>query len=260
VHSGELVDNQIHVLAGDIFGASERTGETVALGEVELRAPVVPSKVVAIGWNYVGHADELGVLQPTDPLMFLKAPSAVIGPNDDIVRPKFSSQLSYEGELVAVIGDECVDVPAEEALDHIFGWTVGNDVTDREIQKGEVQYARSKSFNTFCPLGPWVDTDFDSTSFHIETRVNGDLTQSGGIELMIHKVPEIIAWVSRAITLQRGDVIMTGTPKGVGILQPGDHVCVSIEGLGSLCNAVVEEDESAPTLGGLRNRISEGQS
>lgn len=246
-HAGRLVDNEIQVLAGDIFDPDRLTGDTVSLDDVELRAPVVPSKVVAIGWNYVGHADELGYLQPSDPLMFLKATSAIIGPNDDIVRPEFVNTLSYEGELVLVIGDDCVDVPADEALDHVYGWTVGNDVTDREIQKREVQYARSKSFNTFCPLGPWVDTDFDHSAFKIETRVNGELTQSGGIDLMIHRVPELVAWVSQAITLHRGDVIMTGTPEGVGLIEPGDEVEVLIPGLGSLCNAVIEQPQ--PTKG-----------
>jgi len=254
--AGRLESDQIHVLAGDIFDSAAETGEVVPLAAVDLCPPVAPSKIVAIGWNYVGHADELGYLQPGDPLMFLKAPSALIGPNDDIVRPGFSKQLSYEGELVAVIGDDCVNVPPDEAFNHIYGWTVGNDVTDREIQKGEVQYARSKSFDTFCPIGPWVDTKFDHTSFNIETRVNDELTQSGGADLMIHKIPEIVAWVSRAITLRRGDIIMTGTPRGVGIIEPGDQVEVTIGSLGSLCNAVVEESAGHPSTEpfGAKNR------
>lgn len=242
--SGRLVDDKIHVLRGDIFDPDDLTGETVGLSGAELRAPVVPSKVVGIGWNYVGHADELGYLQPSDPLMFLKAPSAIIGPTDQIVRPAFANALSYEGELVVVIGDDCVDVAADDAFAHIYGWTCGNDVTDREIQKGDVQYARSKSFDTFCPLGPWVETEFDHTTAHIETRVNGELRQSGGAGLMIHKIPEIIAWVSRAITLRRGDIIMTGTPQGVGLIEPGDLVEVSIAGIGSLSNAVVSNAQS----------------
>ena len=244
---GRIEDDTIVELAGDdILGAGPPTGRRHAVDAVRLLAPVQPSKVVAVGWNYVGHAAELEEIQPADPLVFLKAPSAVIGPGEPIVRPSFSSKLSYEGELVAVIGRRCTNLDEADALSAVFGWTCGNDVTDRDIQKAEVQYARSKSFDTFCPLGPWVDTDFDYRSAAIETRVNGTLVQSGTTALMIHKIPKLLAWASRAITFEPGDVIFTGTPKGVGLIEPGDLVEVTIPGIGTLRNSVVTERRLEP--------------
>jgi 2-keto-4-pentenoate hydratase/2-oxohepta-3-ene-1,7-dioic acid hydratase in catechol pathway len=245
VAAGRLEGDEIIVLEHDIFHPDEETGERVALRSVQLLSPVEPSKVIGVGWNYVGHANELGQLQPTDPLIFLKAPSAIVGPDQPVMRPAFSQRLSYEGELVAVIGRDCRDLTPENALDAVFGWTCGNDITDRDIQKAEVQYARSKSFDTFCPLGPWVETDFDYTTALIETSVNGQVVQSGSTDLMIHKVPDILAWCSRSLTLRAGDVIMTGTPKGVGLLEPGDDVEVHIPGIGRLSNAIVAEPSRA---------------
>ena len=245
---GRVEDDTLLELEGDdILRAGPATGRRLALDSVRLLAPVQPSKVLAVGWNYVGHAAELEELQPADPLVFLKAPSAVIGPGEPIVRPGFSSKLSYEGELAAVIGRRCTNLAEDEALGAIFGWTCGNDVTDRDIQKAEVQYARSKSFDTFCPLGPWVETDFDFRMAIIETRVNGALVQAGTTELMIHKIPKLLAWASRAITFEPGDVILTGTPKGVGLIEPGDLVEVTIPGIGTLTNSVVTERRLEPT-------------
>lgn len=245
----EVIGDQLAVLGGDIFNPEGPTGEVIDLAAVRLLVPVTPSKVFGVGWNYVGHADELGQLQPSDPLVFLKAPSAIVGPDECIVRPAFSMRTSYEGELVAVIGRECRNLQEDEALAAVLGWTCGNDVTDRDIQKSEVQFARSKSFDTFCPLGPWIETDFDFTSARIETRVNGELVQSGTTDLMIHTVPKLLAWISRAITLLPGDVIMTGTPKGVGLLEPGDVVEVTIPGIGTLRNSVASEKELAAIQG-----------
>jgi 2-keto-4-pentenoate hydratase/2-oxohepta-3-ene-1,7-dioic acid hydratase in catechol pathway len=240
----EVAADRLTVLSGGLIDPGPATGETFDLSEVRLLPPVVPSKVFGVGWNYVGHADELGHLQPSDPLVFLKAPSAIVGPDQPIVRPEFSTRMSYEGELVAVIGKECTNLREEEALDVVLGWTCGNDVTDRDIQEREVQFARSKSFNTFCPLGPWVETNLDLATARIETRINGELVQSGSTDLMIHTVPKLLVWVSRAITLLPGDVIMTGTPKGVGLLEPGDVVEVTIPGIGTLRNPVIAETEA----------------
>jgi 2-keto-4-pentenoate hydratase/2-oxohepta-3-ene-1,7-dioic acid hydratase in catechol pathway len=244
--AARLEGDEVVILADDIFHPDDVTTERVPLSAVQLLPPVTPSKVVAVGWNYVGHAGELGELQPSDPLIFLKAPSSVVGPDTPVVCPSFSNKVSYEGELVAVIGRDCRDLQPEDALDAVFGWTCGNDVTDREIQKNEVQYARSKSFDTFCPIGPWIETEFDHGTARIETSVNGRVVQSGSADLMIHKVPEILVWCSRAITLRQGDVIMTGTPQGVGLLQPGDEVEVHIPGIGRLRNTVVAEAARQP--------------
>lgn len=248
----EVVDDDLVLLDGDIVHPGAPTGETIRLSDVQLLAPVVPSKVLGVGWNYVGHADELGHLQPSDPLVFLKAPSAVVGPDEPIVRPAFSKRMGYEGELVAVIGKRSRNLREEDALNAVLGWTCGNDVTDRDIQQSDVQFARSKSFDSFCPIGPWIETDFDLASVRIETRVNGKLVQAGSIQLMIHPVPKLLAWISRAITLLPGDVVMTGTPKGVGLLEPGDVAEVTIPGIGTLRNSVVAEQPLVGLATGAR--------
>ncbi len=226
------------VLEGDpLFAGFDTTGERVPLGEVQLLAPVIPrSKIVCIGRNYADHAAELGNEVPAEPMLFFKPNTSVIGPGDMIVRPKQSNFTSFEGELAAVIGRVTKNVTAEQALDHVFGYTIANDVTARDLQKTDGQWARAKGFDTFCPLGPAIETEFSFDNARVVTRLNGEVAQDGPISDMIHSVADIIAYASAAFTLLPGDVILTGTPAGVGPFVAGDVVEVEITGLGILRN------------------------
>jgi 2-keto-4-pentenoate hydratase/2-oxohepta-3-ene-1,7-dioic acid hydratase in catechol pathway len=201
------------------------------------------SKLVGIGRNYAKHAVEMGNDVPSEPLMFIKPNTSVVGPGDPILYPHQTENLHFEGELAVVIGRICRDVPPEKATDVIHGYTVGNDVTARDLQKSDVQFTRSKGFDSFCPLGPWVETDLDPQTFadgvQIQTHLNGDLKQDGSTKDMIFDIPTLIAHISSVMTLLPGDVILTGTPAGVGPLQPGDTVSVTIENVGTLTNSVV---------------------
>jgi len=235
VDEGELV-----VLEGDpMFAGFETTGDRVPLADVALLAPVIPrSKVVCVGRNYHEHAAEFGNVAPEEPLLFLKPNTSVIGAGDAIVRPAVSERTEYEGELVVVIGRIAKNVRVEDALDHVFGYTVGNDFTARDIQRKDGQWTRGKGFDTFCPLGPVIETEFDASTARIETRVNGEVRQEAPITDMIHSVGEIIAYASEAFTLLPGDVIMTGTPAGVGPVVAGDVIEVEVTGIGTLRNPV----------------------
>ena len=227
------------MLVGDpMFVGYETTEERVPLdATVKLLAPVIPrSKVVAVGKNYAEHAAEMGGEAPTTPLIFLKPNTSVIGPGDAIQLPRESSQVEHEGELAIVIGSIARDVKKEDYADVVFGYTIANDVTARDIQKADGQWARAKGYDTFCPLGPVIETDFDFSDAAIEVRVDGELRQSGNTNQMIHSIPEIIAFASSVWTLLPGDVILTGTPAGVGPFTDGQRVEVSIEGLGLLSN------------------------
>jgi 2-keto-4-pentenoate hydratase/2-oxohepta-3-ene-1,7-dioic acid hydratase in catechol pathway len=213
------------------------TGNKVALAEVRLLAPVIPrSKVVGIGKNYADHAAEMGGEVPKEPLMFLIPNTAVIGPGDPVVMPRQSSEVHYEGELAVVIARMCKDVPVERASEVIFGYTCANDVTARDLQKADGQWARAKGFDTFCPLGPWIETDLDTGDLSIVTRRDGEVVQNGRTADMIHNVAVLVAHVSAAFTLLPGDVILTGTPAGVGPVVHGQRVEVEIEGIGILSN------------------------
>ena len=236
---GIIDDRELVVLAGDpMFSGYETTGARVPLTEVTLLAPVIPrSKVVCVGKNYHDHAAEMGGVAPEEPLLFLKPNTAVIGPDDAIVRPPaLSGRTEYEGELVVVIGRIAKNVKAENALDHVLGYTIGNDVTARDLQRKDGQWSRAKGFDTFCPLGPVIETDFDPAQATIETRVNGEVRQHAPLTDMIHSVAAIIEYASAVFTLLPGDVIMTGTPAGVGTFEAGDTVEVEISGLGILRN------------------------
>ncbi len=213
------------------------------LADVRLLAPVLPrSKVVGIGRNYAAHAAELGNDVPTEPLMFLKPNTSVAGPGDPIFYPSQTQDLHYEGELAVVIGRICRDVPPEQATDVIYGYTIGNDVTARDLQRSDGQFTRAKGFDSFCPLGPWIETDLDPQHFAdgvaIQTHLNGEVVQDGTTADMIFDIPALIAHVSSVMTLLPGDVILTGTPEGVGPMQVGDEVEVSVAGLGALTNKV----------------------
>ncbi|GAB2513028.1 fumarylacetoacetate hydrolase family protein [Paramicrobacterium agarici] len=241
INYGIVDDDALVVLDGDpMYTGFNPTGERVPRENATLLAPVIPrSKVVAVGKNYHDHAREMGGEAPEEPLLFLKPNTAVIGPNDRIVLPELSDQVEHEGELAVVIGAIARNVAAEDAAKVIFGYTAANDVTARDLQQKDAQWTRGKGFDTFCPLGPIVETEFSPTSGTIETRVNGDVRQHAPLSNMIHSVGAIIAYASAVFTLLPGDVILTGTPAGVGPLASGDVVEVEIEGLGILSNPVV---------------------
>jgi 2-keto-4-pentenoate hydratase/2-oxohepta-3-ene-1,7-dioic acid hydratase in catechol pathway len=240
---GETDEAAIAVVEGDpLYRPLQLTGERVPLADVRLLAPVIPrSKVVGIGRNYAEHAAELGHDVPAEPLMFLKPNTSVIGPDDAVVLPSQSDEVHHEAELAVVIGRLCKDVPAERAADVVFGYTCGDDVTARDLQRSDGQWARAKGFDTFCPLGPWVSTDLDPGDVAVECRVNGRTTQSGRTSQMLADVPTLVAAVSSAFTLLPGDVILTGTPAGVGPVVAGDVVEVEVEGIGTLRHRVVAE-------------------
>lgn len=222
-----------------LFQGYETTGERVAIKDITLLPPILPtSKIVCIGKNYADHAAEMGGDAPVEPLIFLKPTTSVIGPDEQIVLPKISNQVDYEGELAVVIGALAKNVSIDQANDYIWGYTIANDVTARDIQHIDGQWTRAKGFDTFCPLGPWVETEFNPEEQILETRVDGEAKQRASVDLMVHKVPRIIQHVSEAMTLMPGDVILTGTPAGIGPITSGQIVEVSIEGIGTLSNPV----------------------
>ncbi|WP_214104603.1 fumarylacetoacetate hydrolase family protein [Acrocarpospora catenulata] len=225
------------------FGGIQLTGERYPLAEVRIVPPILPSKVVAIGRNYAEHARELGNEVPSEPLIFLKPSTSVIGHGEGIAYPeKLSERVDFEGELAVVIGRLCREVPVERAGDVIFGYTCANDVTARDLQKRDGQFTRAKGFDTFCPIGPWIETDLDPSDLALTTTVNGELRQSGRTSQLIFDIPALIAHVTAVMTLLPGDIILTGTPAGVGPLQVGDEVSVGIEGIGTLTNRVISRD------------------
>lgn len=235
VDEGDLV-----VLTGDpLYAGLDTTGERVPLAEAALLAPVIPrSKVVCVGKNYREHAAEMGGEAPAEPLLFLKPNTSVIGPGDTIVRPPQSHRVDVEGELAAVIGRVAKNVPAERAADYVFGYTVADDVTARDLQRADGQWTRAKGFDTFCPLGPAIQTEFDPAAARLQTRVNGQVRQDAPLSDMIHSVAQIVAYASAVFTLLPGDVVLTGTPAGVGPVEAGDVVEVEITGIGILRNGV----------------------
>jgi len=233
----------ISAISGHPFGTVQFTGERHALSEVRLVAPMLPSKVIAIGRNYADHAAELGNEVPDEPLIFMKPSTSVIGPGEAIAYPtSLSERVDYEGELAVVIGRLCREVPVERVKDVIFGYTCANDVTARDLQQKDVQFTRAKSFDSLCPIGPWIQTDLDPSDLALTTTVNGEIRQSARTSQLIHDIPALVAYVSAVMTLIPGDIILTGTPAGVGPLQIGDEVAVGIEGIGTLTNKVVSRD------------------
>jgi 2-keto-4-pentenoate hydratase/2-oxohepta-3-ene-1,7-dioic acid hydratase in catechol pathway len=228
-------------LQGDpLYQATVFTGVRTPLDDVRLLAPVIPrSKVIGIGKNYADHAAEMGGEVPKEPLMFLIPNTAVVGPGDPVVMPPQSSEVHYEGELAVVIGKLCKDVSADRVADVIYGYTCANDVTARDLQRGDGQWSRAKGFDTFCPLGPWIETSLDAGDVQVTTRLDGTTVQDSRTSLMMHGVAALVAHVSSAFTLLPGDVILTGTPAGVGPVQAGQHVEVEVEGIGVLSNVFV---------------------
>ncbi len=222
------------LLSAHPFGELVPTGEQVPFRDETLLAPVLPSKVVGIGKNYAEHAREMGGEPPERPLLFLKPSTSVIGPGRAIAMP--DTRVDFEGELAVVIGRLCSQVPASRAMDVVLGYTCGNDVTAREWQRLDGQWTRAKGGDTFCPLGPWIETELDPTDLRIRTLVDGEVRQDGRTSQLIHDIPSLISSVSTAMTLLPGDVILTGTPAGIGPLKAGQLVTVDIEGIGALTN------------------------
>lgn len=246
VDGGEHPDT-VAALTGDPLATKVNlTGQRYDLDQVRLLAPVIPrSKVVAVGRNYAEHAAELGNEVPETPMTFLKPNTSVIGPEEAIVYPTYTQQLSYEGELALVIGRICKEVPAERVPDVIFGYTIGNDVTARDLQGPDKQWARAKGSDTFCPLGPWMVTHLsiaEAENLMITTTVDDEVRQHGPTRDMLNKIVDLVVYISSYTTLLPGDVILTGTPAGVGEMQPGQRVTVEIDGIGSLSNPVVAAD------------------
>lgn len=241
VVQGEPGSEWIAEVAGDpLYTPVSGTGNRVDLAEARLLAPVIPrSKIIGIGRNYAAHAEQLGNEVPDRPLMFLVPNTAVVGPDDPVVIPSVVQECSYEGELAVVIGRMCKDVPVERVKDVIFGYTCANDVTARDLQGPDKQWARAKGFDTFCPLGPWMETDLDPADVRVQTRLDGATVQDGSTALMVHDVPSLVSYVSAAFTLLPGDVILTGTPAGVGTVEAGQSVEVEIDGIGTLRNPFV---------------------
>jgi len=234
-------DEVVAPIVGDpLYVPIQPAGDPIPLADVRLLAPVIPrSKIVGIGRNYADHAAEMGNEVPADPLLFLKPNTSVIGPGEPITYPPFSENVHFEAELAVVIGRVCKDVPAARVPEVIFGYTCANDVTARDLQQSDGQWARAKGFDSACPLGPWIETELDPADLAVTCTVNGELRQDGRTSQMVRDVVELVTYASSAFTLLPGDVILTGTPAGVGSLEPGDQVAVTVEGIGTLTNRVV---------------------
>lgn len=236
---GLLEGEQVREIAGVPWGQWSQTARTSRAQDVRLVAPVEPGKIVCVGRNYAAHAAELGNEVPKEPLIFLKPPSAIIGPGDPIVLTAQSQKVEHEGELGLVVGRKCSHLKdSDDALSYLLGYTCLNDVTARDLQKSDVQFTRAKGFDTFCPVGPHIETQLDPTDVLVETRVNGSLRQSGRTSLMAYPVAYLVRWISRVMTLFPGDLIATGTPAGVGPLVAGDNVEISVSDVGVLRNPV----------------------
>ena len=239
IRFGVVEGDVLHELERTPFDSIERHGRSCGLDEVELLPPVFPQKIVAVGLNYRDHAREFGLELPEDPVLFMKPPSALLAHGGEIVYPSMSERVDYEAELVLVCGRECRDVAPGDAASYVLGYTCGNDVTARDLQIKDGQWTRAKSFDTFCPLGPFIETEADPGDLAIELKLNGETRQSSNTSNMAFSPAELLSFVSRIMTFYPGDVIMTGTPSGVGEVHPGDTVEVIIAGIGTLRNTVV---------------------
>ncbi|KUO64824.1 MAG: hypothetical protein APF84_18850 [Gracilibacter sp. BRH_c7a] len=241
IKSGIVEGNSIKTVEGNIFGEHKVTDESYNLDDVKLLSPVEPSKLLCIGLNYSDHAKEFGKPIPEEPMLFLKPPTCVIGPEDNIMYPSQTQNLHYEVELVIVIGKEAKNVSEEKAFDYVFGYTVGNDVTARDIQFRDNQWGRAKGFDTFAPLGPWIETEIkDPDSLDVKLLLNGEVKQSSNTSNLFFKCANLISYLSGIMTLLPGDVIMTGTPGGIGPMQVGDKVEAIVDGIGTLKNYIAK--------------------
>lgn len=238
IPDGEIV----RVMEGDLFNGLRETSKTFIRRDIKLLPPVEPSKIVAIGVNYRNHAVEMGHEIPKEPLIFLKPSTAVIGHNDFINYPLSSQRVDYEAELAVIIGKKACKVPEERAHEFILGYTCGNDVTARDLQKQDGQWSRAKGFDTFAPVGPKIVTDIDPSNLKIESYLNGELKQSSSTSNLIAPVPRLVSFISSVMTLLPGDIILTGTPSGIGPMKDGDLIEVKIEKIGTLKNKVRKEN------------------
>ncbi len=235
VYSGAVEGEKIRVFQGVC------EGRVFSLEDVSLLPPVVPQKIVCVGLNYSDHAAEMGLSAPQEPVIFIKPASTLLGPGGTILYPSVSERVDYEAELAVVIGSPAHNVEARSARDYIMGFTCLNDVTARDLQKRDVQWTRSKSFDTFAPIGPWIETELDPDDLFVKAYLNGELKQSSRTGKLIFGVNELVSFISGIMTLLPGDVISTGTPGGIGPMMPGDEVTVEIEGIGKLTNRVEKE-------------------
>ncbi|EHQ90242.1 fumarylacetoacetate hydrolase family protein [Desulfosporosinus youngiae] len=239
IRYGIVEGEKVRLLDGPFLDSkSNPTDAVLSSHEITLLAPVEPSKVICVGLNYALHAEELDHALPEDPVIFMKPQTSVIGPDAQIICPKVSQRVDYEAELAVVIGKTIKDVPENEAAAAIFGYTCANDVTARDLQKKDGQWTRGKSFDTFCPIGPWVVTDIDPSHLDIQLLLNGEIKQSSNTRYFINSVPKLVSFMSQVMTLNPGDVVLTGTPEGVGPMQPGDEVIVRLQSIGELRNTV----------------------
>ncbi len=238
VVTGEPGEESVTELVGDpLYQGIQQTPTSHALDDVRLVAPIIPrSKVIGVGRNYRDHAHEMGNEVPVSPLLFLVPNTAIAGPNEPITLPSFSDEVGYEAELAVVIGRICKDVPADRVHEVIFGYTVANDVTARDAQRSDGQWARAKGFDGSTPIGPWIETELDPEALSISGRLNGETVQDGTTSDMVFSVADLISYVSQAFTLLPGDILLTGTPAGVGLLSAGDRFEAEIEGIGTLVN------------------------
>lgn len=236
---GEIEDGQVYALGGSPLGGDvQRGGRVGPVEDVTRLAPIQPGKIIAVGRNFAAHAAEQGAEVPANPLLFFKPPSTVIGPGETIELLPEHGRVDIEGEMAVVIGKVGRFIQPEDALNHVFGYTCANDISDRDFQRAEPQWVRAKAFDTFCPLGPWIVTDFDPAQVTITSRINGEQKQHGNTHMMIFNIPTLIAYISRVMTLNPGDVILTGTPEGVSPIKDGDVTEVEVEDIGVLRSPV----------------------
>jgi 2-keto-4-pentenoate hydratase/2-oxohepta-3-ene-1,7-dioic acid hydratase in catechol pathway len=238
---GWILEDKVGPVEGSPLGEFRRLEANISIDSVQLLPPILPSKIICVGRNYAAHAKEHGADIPEIPLIFLKPPSSIIGPGDTILLPPQSQQIEHEAELVVVIGKRGRWISLNEARSFIFGYTVGNDVTARDLQRRDGQWTRAKGFDTFCSFGPWIETDFDPADALVTCHVNGEMRQMASTQDMVFDVSQLITFASSVMTLEPGDLLFTGTPAGVGPLLPGDVVDVKIDRLGTLSNPVAAE-------------------
>jgi len=236
IFDGWFYDNKVGQIDGNIFGEFRRLEANIEYEDVRILPPIVPGKIICVGRNYLAHASEHGVEVPEIPLLFLKPPSSIIGPNETIVLPPQSNRIEHEAELAVVIGKQGRWIDPRDANEYIFGYTIANDVTARDLQNRDGQWSRAKGFDTFCPIGPWVETELNPVDALITCKVNGEVRQMSSTRDMVFPVSQLVAFASSVMTLFPGDLILTGTPAGVGILIDQDEIEIEIEGIGKLVN------------------------
>lgn len=243
---GWIYNDFVGEIEGNLFGEYRRLEATIPIENVRLLAPILPGKIVAVGWNYIDHAKEFDRAIPEYPTIFLKPPSTIIGTGEAIVLPEVSERVEHEAELAIVIGKRAKSVIPENAFFHVFGYTVANDITARDLQMKDETFTRGKGFDTFCPIGPWIETDFEPADAVVTCRVNTELRQMASTRDMIFPIPAIIAYISSIMTLMPGDMILTGTPAGTSQVFAGNVIETQIEGIGQLVNPVTKPNRSVP--------------